>query len=165
MLQRSPRTKFLHRVFALGIWLKGIDGALEIIGGAILLLISNATLNQLIVVLTQHELSEDPHDRIATAARQAVAQLSLGTKVFGGVYLIAHGLAKLILVVGLLRGHRWAYPLAIGFLGLFIAYQLYRLSYQFSVGLLLLTLFDMVIVGLTWREYRLLKTAPRLETE
>jgi len=165
MLQRSPRTKFLHRVFALGIWLKGIDGALEIIGGAILLLISNATLNQLIVVLTQHELSEDPHDRIATAARQAVAQLSLGTKVFGGVYLIAHGLAKLILVVGLLRGHRWAYPIAIGFLGLFIAYQLYRLSYQFSVGLLLLTLFDVVIVGLTWREYRLFKTSPRLETE
>src|SRR5262245_64225472 len=99
MLQRSPRTNFLHRVFALGIWVKGIDGALEIIGGTILLLISNATLNQRIVVLTQHELSEDPHDRIATAARQAVAQLSVGTKVFGGVYLIAHGLAKVILVV------------------------------------------------------------------
>lgn len=39
-------------------------------------------------------------------------------------------------------------------LGLFIAYQVYRLSYHFSLGLLLLTIFDAVIVGLTWREYR-----------
>jgi uncharacterized membrane protein len=146
----------LHRVFALGIWLKGIDGVLEIIGGVILLLTSNAALNQLVIALTQHELVEDPHDWIATAARQAVAQLSVGTQVFGGVYLVAHGLAKVVLAVGLLRGHRWAYPVAIGFLGLFIAYQLYRLSYQFSLGLLLLTLFDGAIVALTWREYRLL---------
>ena len=37
----------------------------------------------------------------------------------------------------------------------FIVYQLYRLSYDASVGLLLLTLFDIVVVGLTWHEYRL----------
>jgi uncharacterized membrane protein len=132
---------------------------LEIVGGAILLLTSNATLNQLVIVLTQHELVEDPHDLVANAARQAVAQLSVGTKVFGGVYLIAHGLAKVVLVVGLLRGRRWAYPVAIGFLSLFITYQLYRLSYQLSAGLLLLTLFDVLIVGLIWREYRVLQRA------
>jgi uncharacterized membrane protein len=159
MLEQSPRTSFLHRVFALGIWVKGIDGVLEIVGGAILLLTSNATLNQLVIVLTQHELVEDPHDLVANAARQAVAQLSVGTKVFGGVYLIAHGLAKVVLVVGLLRGRRWAYPVAIGFLSLFITYQLYRLSYQLSAGLLLLTLFDVLIVGLIWREYRVLQRA------
>jgi uncharacterized membrane protein len=146
----------VHRVFTLSIWVKGIDGVLEIIGGAVLLVTSNAALNQFVIALTQHELSEDPHDVIATAARQAVVQLSVGTKVFGGAYLIAHGLAKVVLVVGLLRGHRWAYPVAIGFLALFIAYQLYRLSYQFSIGLLLLTLLDVVIIGLIWREYRLL---------
>jgi uncharacterized membrane protein len=163
MQQRSPRTDFWHRVFALGIWVKGIDGLLEIVGGSILLLTSNAALNQVVIALTQHELIEDPHDLVANAARQLVAQLSASTKVFGGVYLIAHGLAKVVLVVGLLRGQRWAYPVAIGFLCLFITYQLYRLSYQFSLGVLLLTLFDVMIVGLTWREYRFLEAAPRLE--
>src|SRR5262245_51546269 len=127
----SPRTNALHRVFTLGIWVKGFDGVLEVIGGVILLLTSNAALNQLVIALTQHELIEDPHDLIANAARQLVAQLSVSTKVVGGVYLVAHGLAKVVLVVGLLRGYRWAYPVAIGFLGLFITYQLYRLSYQF----------------------------------
>jgi hypothetical protein len=33
------------------------------------------------------------------------------------------------------------------------SYQVYRLSYHFSLGLLLLTIFDAAIVGLTWREY------------
>ena len=85
--------------------------------------------------------------------------LSASTKLFGNVYLIARGLAKVVLVVGLLRGKRWAYPVAIAFLGLFIAYQCYRLSYQFSLGLLPLTLFDGIIVALIWREYRFLKYA------
>ncbi|MBX0328400.1 DUF2127 domain-containing protein [Oscillochloris sp. ZM17-4] len=62
-------------------------------------------------------------------------------------------MVKLGVVAGVLRGQRWAYPLAIGVLGAFIAYQVYRLSYAFSLGLLLLTLFDAVIIGLTWREY------------
>jgi uncharacterized membrane protein len=154
MQYHSPRTNLLHRIFALGIWVKGIDGVLEIIGGAILLLTSNAALNQMVIALTQHELIEDPHDWIATAARQAAAQLSANTQLFGSVYLFVHGLAKVVLVVGLLRGQRWAYPVGIAFLSLFVAYQLYRLSYQFSPGLLLLTLFDGVIVGLIWREYR-----------
>jgi uncharacterized membrane protein len=165
MLHHSPRTNRLHRVFTLGIWVKGIDGLLEIIGGAILLLTSNAALNRLVIALTQHELVEDPHDWIATAARQTVVQLSASTRLFGSVYLIVHGLAKVVLVVGLLRGQRWAYPVGIGFLWLFIVYQLYRLSYQFSLGLLLLTLLDVMIVGLIRREYRFLEAAPRLEQE
>jgi uncharacterized membrane protein len=148
------RETFLHRVFALGIWLKGVDGVLEVAGGLLLLLISPTTLNQLVIALTQHELVEDPRDLIATILRHATAQLSANAQLVASLYLVAHGLVKVGLVVGLLRGKRWAYPAAIGFLGLFIAYQCYRLSYAFSVGLLLLTLFDTVIVALTWREYR-----------
>jgi uncharacterized membrane protein len=143
----------LHRLFRVGMWVKGIDGMLEVIGGFVFLLLSPGALNRLVIVVTQHELVEDPHDRIANALRAAVAQVSTNTHVFGGVYLIAHGLIKIGIVVGVLRGERWAYPTALGFLGLFIAYQLYRLSYAYSPGLLLLTVFDVVMVGLTWREY------------
>lgn len=154
MKNLSLRANILHQIFALGIWVKGLDGLLEIVGGLLLLLSSGTSLNQIVISLTQHELVEDPHDLIATAARHAVAQLSAGTQIFASVYLIAHGLIKIVLVSALLRGKRWAYPVAIGFLSLFIAYQLYRLSYQYTLGLTLLTLFDLLIVGLTWREYR-----------
>ena len=150
-----PRSSILPRIFAAGMWLKGIDGVLEIIGGLLLLIISPATLNRLVIISTQHELVEDPHDQIASALRQAATQFSANTQLFGSMYLIVHGLVKVGIVAGILRGYRWAYPAALGFLGLFIVYQLYRLSYHYSSGLLLLTLFDMVMVWLTWREYRI----------
>jgi uncharacterized membrane protein len=36
----------------------------------------------------------------------------------------------------------------------FIAYQLYRLAVRFTIGLTLLTVFDVFVVWLTWREYQ-----------
>jgi uncharacterized membrane protein len=58
------------------------------------------------------------------------------------------------LVAALLTNQLWAYPWTIAFLGVFIGYQLYRLSLKPSVGLTALTIFDAVIAWLTWREYR-----------
>jgi uncharacterized membrane protein len=153
MPNRPRFTLGLHQILDASMWVKGFDGALEIIGGLLLLLISPAALSHLVIALTQHELVEDPQDWIANALRDTVAHMSISTQVLGGAYLIAHGLIKIVVVVGVLRGYRWAYPTAIGVLGAFIAYQLYRLSYAYSLGLLLITLFDIVIVGLTWREY------------
>ena len=37
---------------------------------------------------------------------------------------------------------------------MFIAYQLYRLAYRLTLGLSLLTVFDVFVVWLTWREYK-----------
>jgi uncharacterized membrane protein len=155
MVDRELRADLLHRLFAVGVWLKGVDGVLELAGGLALLTLRNAALSRLAIALTQHELAEDPRDLLANAIRQAAAQVSASTQLFGAIYLLAHGLVKLLVVVGLLRGERWAYPGAIAFLCLFIGYQLYRLSYSFSAGLALLTLFDIAIVALTYREYRL----------
>ncbi len=40
------------------------------------------------------------------------------------------------------------------FLIVFIVYQIYRMTFAFSLGLLGLTIFDAVVVWLTSREYR-----------
>ena len=40
------------------------------------------------------------------------------------------------------------------FLGVFIGYQVYRLSFKPSIGLTLLTVFDALVAWLTYREYR-----------
>ena len=150
----------LHRLFTLGMWAKGIDGVIEIVGGILLLALKPAALSRLVIALTQHELVEDPHDRVATALRTLVAGLSISTQIFGSAYLIAHGLSKILIVAGVLSGHRRVYPIAIGFLGLFIVYQCYRLSYSYNLGLLGLTIFDIVVFGLVWREYALNKARP-----
>lgn len=146
--------KIVHRFFLISILVKGIDGLLETVGGVLFLLVSRTALNKLILTLTQHELMEDPDDWIATALRHGFSRLSAGEKLFGGVYLLTHGLIKLFLVIGLWRDKLWAFPLSLAFLGAFIGYQAYRLSLHFSVTLLLLSLLDLGVVLLVWREYR-----------
>lgn len=119
-------------------------------------------MNRLVVQLTQHELVEDPHDWVATHLRYVVSHLSSNTKVFGGVYLLGHGAIKVFLVWGgLLRRKLWAFPAALGFLGAFILYQAYRMAHRFSLGLLVLTIVDLIVLLLIWREYGIVKGKQR----
>jgi uncharacterized membrane protein len=153
-------SRALDRTFKVSISLKGIDGVLEIIGGLVLLFIAPATLQHWARSLTAHELAQDPHDFIANHLLHSASQLSRSTTLFGAVYLLSHGIAKVVLVVALLRTQLWAYPWMIALLGAFIVYQLYRLSYGFRVGLTLLTLFDAFVLWLTVLEYRRRRDEP-----
>ena len=91
---------------------------------------------------------------LATHLLRTAHGLTGSAVLFGAIYLLVHGLVKVILVAALLKNQLWAYPWTIAFLGVFIAYQLYRLSFHPSVGLTALTIFDAVIAWLTYREYR-----------
>ncbi|MFD2029898.1 DUF2127 domain-containing protein [Ancylobacter dichloromethanicus] len=72
--------------------------------------------------------------------------------------MLSHGaVKKFFLVVGLLRGKLWSYPASLIVLGLFIVYQLYRFSYTHGVGLIILTVFDVFVMGLIWHEYSLVR--------
>jgi uncharacterized membrane protein len=144
----------LDQTFQVGIILKGLDGALEVIGGLLLLVVSPATIDRVVTSLTQHELSEDPHDFLATHLLKTAHGLTGSALLFGAVYLLSHGAVKVVLVAALLKNELWAYPWMIVFLGVFIVYQVYRLSLKPSVGLTALTVFDAVIAWLTYREYR-----------
>src|SRR5690242_15438115 len=106
-------------------------------------------------MLTAHELSEDPHDLIARSLLHTTAHLNTAITIFGAIYLLSHGIAKIVLVALVLRDKLWAYPWLIVLLLAFIGYQLYRITLvHFSIGLTLLTIFDAFLVWLTWREYR-----------
>ena len=47
----------------------------------------------------------------------------------------------------------WAYPLMIVTLAVFVCYQIYRFALSHSVLMILLTLFNVVVIFLTWLEY------------
>jgi uncharacterized membrane protein len=155
-------SRTLDDTFKISVTLKGVDGALEIVGGAILLFVRPATLDRIARSLTQHELAQDPHDFIARHVLHSAGQLSNGSAVFAAVYLLSHGVAKVVLVAALLRDQLWAYPAMILLLAAFIAYQVYRLTYRLTVGLTLLTAFDAFVAWLTWREYQSKRTRPRI---
>ena len=144
----------LDRVFEVGILLKALDGLLETFGGILLLLIKPALISNIAVALTQYELREDPRDFIATHVLHSAQYLTSAALLFAALYLLAHGLAKIVLVVEILRGHLWAYIGLIVLTAGFIVYQVYRISFDHSISLTLLTIFDCVVVYLTVREYK-----------
>ena len=147
-------TTTLDKAFEIGILLKGLDGIFEIIGGLLLLLVQPAFISQVAVIITQHELSEDPHDFIATHILHSTQPLGHGALVFAAIYLLSHGVTKIILVAEILRNRLWAYPgLIVLTLG-FIIYQSYRFAFSHSLALALFTIYDVIIVYLTVLEYR-----------
>lgn len=148
------RGDLLDRAFLIGIVLKGLDGVLEVVGGLLLLVVKPSTIVGIVQALTQHELSEDPHDFLATHLLHATGALSGATLAFGAAYLLAHGVVKIVLVAALLRNRIWAYPWMIAFLIAFIVYQLYRMTFAPSIGLVGLTVFDGIVTWLTIREYQ-----------
>jgi hypothetical protein len=55
---------------------------------------------------------------------------------FGAIYLLSHGISKVILVALVLRNKLWAYPWLMVLLGVFIGYQLYVMIFvKWSWGL------------------------------
>jgi uncharacterized membrane protein len=153
-VSRFRRTGLLDWTFEVALIFKGLDGLLEILGGALLLAVSKETLDAWLVSLTQHELSEDPNDWLFTHLLSGANNLSGSSHTFAALYLLSHGVVKVVLVVAVLKDKLWAYPWMIGFLLVFIGYQLYRMAIDATIGIALLTAFDAFIVWLTLREYR-----------
>ena len=157
-----PLSPALDKTFKIGLVLKGLDGILEVIGGILLVFLSPHAIQHAVRTLTAHELSEDPHDLIARYLLHSTSHLNRGLTIYGAIYLLAHGLAKVVLVGLVLRDKLWAYPWLIGLLLAFIAYQLYQITaVRFSGGLTALTVFDAALVWLTWREYRARRAGQR----
>jgi uncharacterized membrane protein len=143
----------LDRAFEVGLIVKFIDGLLEVFGGAILLLVPTAALNQLLVGLARHELADDPHDWLVTHVLPSLEHLVGSSAAVAGAYLVAHGLIKIILVGAVFADRLWAYPWMIWFLAAFIAYQSYQFVLHPTLWLAALTLFDAGMLWLTRREY------------
>ena len=158
MATRS-RARIVHVLFDIGVVAKGIDGALEIVGGALLFVVRPDQLRHVARLLTLHELTEDPRDVVANYLLHTSQRLSPSATTFGAVYLLWHGVVKVGLVTALLLKQRWAYPAAIGAFLLFLVYQLYRYAHTHSPELLVLSVLDILVILLTVLEYGRLRAS------
>ncbi|WP_352683241.1 DUF2127 domain-containing protein [Mesorhizobium sp. M0601] len=147
----------IHQIFELSIWLKGAHALIECVGGILLYVVTTDAIASWVNTFTQEELIEDPNDFIAGYLSQMASHFSVASKEFYAFYLLSHGLIKLLLVVGLLRGKLWSYPASLAALGAFMIYQVYRYSYTHSFGLLVLTVFDAVVMVLIWHEWKVVR--------
>ncbi|MBA8988896.1 putative membrane protein [Curtobacterium pusillum] len=148
------RGRVLDLVFLLGIALKGLDGAVELLLGLPLLVLRPAQVLGIARALTAGELREDPHDLLAHVLLHGAASLSADATVVAAVYLVVHGAVKLGILAALFRGTARVYPWAIVALSGFLVWQGYQLATGPTVGIAALTVFDAVVIALTWREWR-----------
>jgi len=76
------------------------------------------------------------------------------------IYLLSHGVVKMFAVIALLKNKIWGYPLSIVVFVGFIVYQLHRFTLTKGISLIALTVFDLIVIGLIWLEYRPVKSRP-----
>lgn len=151
----------LHLLFEIGVLVKGIDGAIEVICGVLLLFLSPNAIWSVAAFLIRGELLEDPTDPFANLVLRVIPKV-IETKFSASGFLILHGVVKLGLVAGLATNRLWSYPAGIVVFGALTAYQLYELSQKYSLFLLGITLSDVLVVALIAIEYRHVRQAPRL---
>lgn len=147
----------LDRFYRIGVVLKGLDGLAEFVAG-LLLWLTPDLLEKVLRPLTGTVDGDHPvRNLIAHWAGKLDHDLSNGPHTFIVLFLLTHGIIKLVLVYCLLREYVRVYPYAISVLVLFAVYQVYVLITGPSVGMALLTLLDIAIIWLVWREWRQLK--------
>ena len=146
--------KFVDEGFEIGVILKAVIGFFEVSAGMLLAISGKIIVNNLILILTQQEISEDPKDIFANYLIKALKNLSGDMHMFAIIYLIFHGVLNIFLSIFLLKGKHWAYPVAIGLFSMFLIYQAYKCFYSHSLLLLALTIFDAFVILFIFLEYR-----------
>jgi len=147
----------LHELFDVSILLKGMHALIEIVGGVFTFLISPNFVLRIITKITEGELLEDPNDFITHYLINFAHNFSFGTQQFIAFYLFSHGIINLVLVIELFRKKIWAYYASFIVFTIFVLYQIYRYIYHPSLFMIILTIFDLVVIWLVWREYKRIK--------
>ncbi len=149
----------IYRFFEVGILLKGANAVLEMVGGALVLLIPPSLVQDVAAYFTNEELGQDPDDFIATHILHWADVYAAGPhQLFIAAYLLSHGIIKIVLVIGLLKSWPKAYPASLIVFGLFTLYQVYLLTHKFSLGMAALAIFDVIVMYFIWREWQIVKS-------
>lgn len=129
----KPKT-LLDKVYEAGILIKAIDGFFQLLTGTLLLLLTPAAFHSLMVHLGHGSFSVD-------------------NKLAASLFFLSHGFLKLFLAVCLLLNKMWAYPTALIALGLFTLYQGYQFATNPHAVLAVVTLLNIGIMYLIYREW------------
>ncbi|MGW1677550.1 DUF2127 domain-containing protein [Saccharopolyspora sp. NPDC002376] len=153
-----PEQKTLtDKLFLVAILAKGLDGAVQLIGGIVLIFARPETLTRLAHAVVTRDLVGPPAGPLAGHFEQAIEHFANGGRAFVIFYLILHGVIKLGLVLALLRKVLPMYPVAAAALGLFVLFEILRAVQTRSIVLPLLAALDVAIIVLVIKEYRELR--------
>ncbi|HEV7623858.1 MAG TPA: DUF2127 domain-containing protein [Amnibacterium sp.] len=160
-----PWREHAHRAYLVGVWVKGVHGALDVLVAIVVLVAPQLVPSGLFWVSA--ELGDDVG---APTAIVAGTLRSVGTDVLGwpagllAAFLLVHGAVKLASAICLLRRLLRGYPWAIAALVALLAYQIVDAAVTGSLTMALLAVVDIAVIALVLREFGQLR-AERLERE
>lgn len=158
-MEQIPERSSEHTVYELFKWsilLKGLISVGEVLFGAVLLVIPETY----IIALVQGAgiwLSGYADNTITLKVVSELAAFSAGSALFVAVYLLSRGLIKCALIWALLKNILWAYPASLAVLGALLIYQGYEIMLKGSIFVIAISLFDLVVMYLIWREWSIVK--------
>lgn len=159
-MQQLRDSIWYDRLYTFSILAKGFDGTVELLIG-IWLLLWPASLHGLLEHM--YGVEAGWHSTLGHLMAQGTERLD--HELYGGVltmailFFISHGVIKLILVYALIKRIMWAFPWALGALGLFLVAQVYVLWKQPTLGMAFLAFLDAAIIVIVWGEWQKLKTS------
>jgi len=140
----------LDRAFEISLLLKGLDGLFETVAGTLFLFVKP----DLVLRIAHGLVGYSPDDYLSKHLLTSAEHFSRGAAVFAALYLLSHGLVKLVLVVAILREHLWAYLGLIVVTAGFVIYQIYYIFFNHpTFSFIFLTCFDLLVIYLTTKEY------------
>lgn len=143
------------RLFEASVLLKALDGMVELISGLALLLLRPERIQSLIQKLTNPILKDHPHEFIARHIVHWANSFDKQAAIFAVVYLLLHGLIKVVLVIEVLRNHLWAYIALVIVTLAFLVYQIGYIIVEKTApfGVIALSVLDILVVYFTAKEY------------
>jgi len=153
--------KWFDTVYKIGVGIKGFDGLVELVAG-VLLIIAPRTPHRLLqsAALEAHEHNTTLFHFIERQVIHLDAQITGKVLLFIIIFLIIHGIVKLVLVYCLLKKIHRAYPYALGVLLILFGLQVSPLfKNPADLALWLFTILDVAIIYLVWGEYQDIKEA------
>jgi uncharacterized membrane protein len=144
----------MHLAFVGAITIKGIDGLIEFVAGIVIAVLGSQQVYDFAVWATAPEIARHPESHTAYAIRNGAYSFAHGSHKFAVIYLLAHGVLKLGLVINLFIEHLWIFPVSVAVLLGFIGFMSLKLVAHWSPWLFAFALFDAATVALILNEWR-----------
>jgi uncharacterized membrane protein len=138
-------------IFRIGLAFKGIDSMLEVVGGVLLTMPTK--LARYITLIAEHEVYRH-HEALAGRLDHVADSVAMKASMVEAVYLIIHGLAKVILIYAVFRNRKWGYEGLVVVLTLFTLVELGRAITAREIFTGLFGLLDFVLAFLLYKELK-----------
>jgi len=138
-------------LFKFGLVVKGVDSIFEVIGG--IMLTMPTKIARYLAVLSQHELYRH-HEVLSGRIDKLADTITVHAHIGAAIYLMVHGLSKLILILAIMKGKRWGYVGLIVVLSIFTGIEMWQGVFKHEWVTGVLGIFDLVVVLLILKEYR-----------